>query len=128
MRINLIKKILGFSIVGINVTLLSIVFLFLFLSLLKMNLYIGYILSYFLSISISYLLNSFFVFKTQKKTLKQVLAYFIIYIVSMFIGLIFLYILKSLIPNGDKFLLSLMIIPITFLWNFFFANKLLTNY
>lgn len=124
---SFINKIFGFSIVGIIITFLSILLLFLFLKIMKMNLYIGYTLAYFLSISLSYLLNSFLVFKTRKRTVKQLFIYYLVYAISMLIGLFFLKIIESIFPNSDKFLLSLAVVPITFTWNFFFANKLLTN-
>ncbi len=127
MKNNFLKKIFGFSVVGVIITLFSIFLLFLFLKILNMNIYLGYVMAYFISISASYILNSFFVFKTDKRTFYQVFFYFLVYIISMLIGLIGLRVITYLFPNGDKFILSLLILPITFTWNFFFSNRLLTS-
>lgn len=124
MKIDFIKKVFGFSIVGVIVTLFSIFLLFLFLKVIKINLYVGYVLSYFISISLSYFLNSTYIFKAQNKTIKQAVIYFMVYIISMIIGLLLLRIAKLIFPYLDKFYLSLMVIPITFIWNFFFSNIL----
>ncbi|OIP84763.1 MAG: hypothetical protein AUK44_01275 [Porphyromonadaceae bacterium CG2_30_38_12] len=125
---NLIfKKLLGFSIVGIVVTLFSILLLYLFIQLIGMNVYVGYVISYFLSILLSLLLNNFLVFNSGKIEIKKAFKYYLIYLISMIIGLIALWVFELTLPDLNKFWLSILCIPITYTWNFLFTNKLLSK-
>ena len=125
---NLIfKKLLGFSIVGIVVTLFSIFLLYLFIHLIGLNVYIGYIISYLLSIFLSLILNNFLVFKSGKIEIKKAFKYYLIYLISMIIGLIALWVFELTLPDLNKFWLSILCIPITYTWNFLFTNKLLSK-
>ncbi|OIP83234.1 MAG: hypothetical protein AUK44_05875 [Porphyromonadaceae bacterium CG2_30_38_12] len=119
------KKLFGFSIVGIIVTLFSIFLLYLFIQVFKFNLYIGYSLSYIISILVSLWLNNTFVFKSGAINIKKTYKYFAVYLISMAIGLLLLVPLELIFPNLAKFWLTLMCVPITYTWNFFFANKIL---
>jgi putative flippase GtrA len=121
------KKLLGFSIVGIIVTLFSILLLYLFIQLIGMNVYVGYVISYLLSILLSLLLNNFLVFNSGKIDSKKALKYYLIYLISMIIGLIALWGFEFILPGINKFWLSILCIPITYTWNFLFTNKLLSK-
>ncbi|MFZ4799792.1 MAG: GtrA family protein [Bacteroidia bacterium] len=119
------KKIIGFSIVGIIVTLFSILLLFLFIQIFKFNLYIGYAISYLISILLSLWLNNSFVFKSGKINFEKIYKYVGVYLISMLIGMLILIPLEFIFPHIGKFWLTLMCVPITYTWNFFFANKIL---
>jgi putative flippase GtrA len=119
------KKIIGFSIVGVIVTLFSILLLFLFIQVFKFNLYIGYAISYLISILLSLWLNNSYVFKSGSIDFKKMYKYIAVYLISMLIGLILLMPLEFIFPHIGKFWLTLMCVPITFTWNFLFANKIL---
>lgn len=121
------KKLLGFSIVGIIVTLFSILLLYLFIQLIGMNVYVGYLISYLLSILLSLILNNFLVFKSGKIDSKKAFKYYLIYLISMIIGLIALWVFELTLPDLNKFWLSILCIPITYTWNFIFTNKLLSK-
>ena len=45
----------------------------------------------------------------------------------MAIGAFLLFILKTLFPNGNNTILSLLTMPVTLTWNYLFVNKLLSN-
>jgi len=122
-----IRKLFGFSIVGIIVTLFSIFLLYLSIQLIGVNLYVGYIISYLLSILLSLLLNSFFVFKRGIIDIKITVNYYLIYVLSMLIGLVALWVFEIVLPELNKFFLSILCIPITYSWNFIFTNKLLSK-
>jgi putative flippase GtrA len=119
------KKIIGFSIVGVIVTLFSILLLFLFIQVFKFNLYIGYAISYLISILLSLWLNNSYVFKSGTIDFKKMYKYIVIYLISMLIGMLLLIPLEIFFPHFGKFWLTLMCLPITYTWNFFFANKIL---
>jgi len=121
------KKLLGFSIVGIIVTLFSILLLYLLIQLMGTNVYIGYVISYLLSILLSLVLNNFLVFNSGKIDIKKAYKYYLIYLFSMIIGLIALWVFELILPNLNKFWLSILCIPITYTWNFLFTNKLLSK-
>ncbi len=119
------KKLIGFSIVGVIVTLFSIFLLYLFVQILRFNLYVGYSLSYIISILLSLWLNNTFVFRGGSINIKKTYKYVAVYLISMAIGLLLLVPLEPIFPNIEKFWLTLMCLPVTYIWNFFFANKIL---
>ncbi len=123
--LNIYKRILGFSFVGLIVTLVSVFLLYVFTDIFRFNIYVAYILSYILSISLSYTLNYLFVFKTKSFYFRKMLLYFLVYIFSMIIGLLLLPLFSLLFSSCSDFFISLMCLPFTFTFNFFFANKLL---
>lgn len=92
-----------------------------------MNVYVGYVISYLLSILLSLLLNNFIVFKSGKINIKKAVKYYMIYLISMLIGLIALWGFELILPDLNKFWLSILCIPITYTWNFLFTNKLLSK-
>ena len=92
-----------------------------------MNVYVGYVISYLLSILLSLLLNNFLVFNSGKIDSKKALKYYLIYLISMIIGLIALWGFEFILPGINKFWLSILCIPITYTWNFLFTNKLLSK-
>ena len=122
---KLIKTFTGFSIVGILVTLFSMLLIFILNEIIEWNSIISYLVSYGLSILLSYFLNSRYVWKTNFE-LKALVRYFGVYIASMVLGALLLWVLELLFPNVNKTILSYCVIPFTMLWNYFFVNKLLS--
>ena len=122
----LVKKFAGFSIVGLIVTIVGFLSMYIFLGVLKTPLYFTYAGIYIFSIIISYLLNSKFVFKINS-TIKRTIIYFLIYLSSMVIGLILLTIYKSTLPF-ENWILSYLTVPITLTWNFVLSYLLLPKF
>lgn len=113
---NLLLKFSGFSIVGLFVTLSSLLLIYIFIGVLETPLYLSYIVIYAFSIFISYLLNLKYVFRMNYST-RRTLTYFLIYGSSMIIGIITLKIYHLILPLKD-WLQAYLVIPITLSWNF----------
>lgn len=112
-----------FSLVGVVTTGLSFVLLYLLIDLFRVPLIPAYIVVYLSTIILSYLINSKYVFKSSYST-SDLVKYFVIYLSGMVIGIIVLKLYKSYI-DLPHWLLSYMVIPVTFAWNFILAYKLL---
>lgn len=123
---NHIKKLTGFSLVGIVVTLVSLLLLYICNELLSFNLYLAYFISYFLSILLSYFLNACLVWKVCP-SLGAIVKYFVIYLLSMLIGLGILYALESFLVEWNHTLISFLTVPFTMLWNYIFVNIILSK-
>lgn len=120
---SIVKRIIGFSFVGVFVTFFSMILTFLLLKIVGVSAYITYILSYVISILLSYYLNSRLVFKSGKSK-RNLLFYYIVYGISMLIGLGTLYVYRYFL-NFDELILNYMVIPITMTWNFLVSSKIL---
>lgn len=119
---NFLRLISGFSVVGLLTTGLSILLLYIGLTVFSLPLLLTYITVYVLTIAFSFFLNSCFVFKATP-TYTNSIFYLIIYLSGMLLGTILLSVAK-LFLQIDNFVLSLLIIPITMNWNFFLTLKL----
>lgn len=113
----------GFSGVGVITTLISLVAIYVFLELFQTPLIPTYAIIYFLTILLSYFLNSFFVFKSPLN-MKKALGYFLIYLSGMLIGMLVLWILENTLPY-DHYILAYFVLPVTMAWNFLLSFKLL---
>jgi len=122
---KIIKQFTGFSLIGIVITLLSLGASFLCLTVFRTPLFITYICIYGFSIYLSYLLNARLVFKVEY-VFKDKVIYFVIYLSSMFLGLILLYIFKKIFPWSD-IILTYIVIPFTLFWNFYFSKILFSQ-
>ncbi len=116
----------GFSIVGVIATLVSMLLIFVCNELLGWNSIVSYLISYGLSILLSYILNVRFVWR-KGYSFKALIHYFGIYLASMVIGAVLLWLLELCFAETNKTLLSYCVIPITMLWNYFFINRLLSK-
>ena len=116
----------GFSIVGIIATLVSMLLIFVCNELLGWNSIVSYLISYGLSILLSYILNVRFVWR-KGYSFKALIHYFGIYLASMVVGAILLWLLELCFPENNKTILSYCVIPFTMLWNYFFINRLLSK-
>ena len=120
------RKLAGFSIVGAITTIVSLLMIVAFNELLHWNSTVSYLLSCFISISLSYLLNATFVWRASFQVL-HLMRYYFIYSVSMIIGAVLLNVLEYMFSNINSTILSFMIVPITMVWNYLFVNRLLSN-
>ena len=117
-----INKFKNFSIVGIIVTIISLITSFFFLKIIGTPLLITYIINYVGTILLSYLLNAYFVFK-RKFNVKHLCLFFLSYLIGMLFGVILLKIFEKLF-TFENWILSYMVIPFTMMSNFIFANKI----
>lgn len=123
---KIIQRFTGFSVVGIIVTLFSMLLMYLFNEVFYMNVYIAYTIAYILSILVSFVLNSLLVFKVKAKS-TAIFWYYVIYLFSMVFGLLILNLFTYTLPDWNKTLLSYMVIPFTMVFNFIFVSKLLNK-
>ena len=123
---KLISTFAGFSVVGVVVTLVSMLLIFVFNEVLCWNSIVSYLISYALSILLSYYLNTVYVWK-KDASIADLFHYFGIYIASMVIGAVLLWVLEFVFSSANNTILSYCVIPFTMLWNYFFINKLLSN-
>ncbi len=112
----------GFSGVGIVTTLISLGAIYVFLEILQTPLILTYAIIYFLTIILSYFLNSLLVFKSPL-AMKKVIKYFLIYVSGMVLGIVVLWMLKATL-SYDHYILAYLVLPFTMMWNFLFSYKL----
>jgi len=112
----------GFSGVGVVTTLLSLGAIYVFLEVFRTPLILTYGVIYFLTILLSYFLNSLFVFKSPLK-LNKALRYFSIYLSGMLLGMLVLWLLKNTL-SFDHYILAYFVLPVTMAWNFLLTLKL----
>ena len=123
---KMVKKLIGFSSVGLFVTLLSMLLTFILNELFKIDVFLTYIFSFSSTILVSYLMNTYLVFKSKIK-IKNFILYCGTYLVSMALGLVILKVYDFLLPDWNKTLISYMVLPFTILFNFFFVSKILKS-
>lgn len=119
----LVKRLIGFSFVGVFVTFFGMTLTFILLKIVGLSAYLTYVSSYIISILLSYYLNSRLVFKSGKSK-RNLLIYYIVYGISMLIGLGSLYLYRQFL-SFDELILNYMVIPVTMLWNFMVSSKYL---
>ena len=118
-----IRKIIGFSFVGVIATLVSMALIYIMNECLHWNPYVSYIISTVLSILLSYVLNMLKVF-SSRFSWKDLGLYYLTYLSSMVLGILLLRFYEWLLPTWNATLLSYMVIPITMVYNYFFVAKL----
>lgn len=121
-----VRKIVGFSFVGVIATLFSMALIYVMNEWLHLNPYVSYLVSTILSILLSYVLNMFKVFSSYFSW-KSLGLYYLTYLSSMVLGMLLLKLYLWLLPTWNATLLSYMVIPFTMLFNYFFVNKI-ANY
>ena len=110
------KRFLGFSIIGVIVTLISMSLTYFFLGIIRTPLYITYISIYIFTIFLSYILNSRIIFKSGK-SIKKMIQYYGVYLAGMLLGVFVLRFYKDILPF-ENYILSYLVIPITLTWNY----------
>lgn len=123
---RLISTFAGFSFVGIIVTLVSMLLIFICNEVLGWYSIVSYLFSYAISILLSYILNARYVWKSELSFIAMV-RYFGIYVASMVLGAALLWLLELALPEVNITILSYCVIPITMLWNYFYVNRLLSK-
>jgi len=130
-----LNEFLGFAIVGVAMTLVTLILNFIFLKILDFHLIATYVIVGILTIFFSYLLNTYLVFK-QHFSVITLLVYYGIYLSGMLIGIPLLKFFDFILPVGffstylqpyRKFLLSVMRIPITLVWNYILTSFVMKN-
>ena len=112
----------GFSGVGVITTLISLGAIYLFLEILQTPLILTYSIIYFLTILLSYFLNSLFVFKSPL-AMEKGIKYFLIYLSGMLIGIVVLWLLDQIL-DYDSYILAYLVLPVTMIWNFLMSYYL----
>lgn len=118
------KKVLSFSLVGALMTISTLAISVYFLKVQRTPLIPTYITVYGTSILISYLLNSYFTFKSKVKT-GRLLIYFSIYLSAMCLGILLLSVYTRIF-DFENWIYPFMVIPFTMSYNFILSNKYLT--
>ena len=121
-----VRKVVGFSFVGVIATLVSMALIYVMNEWLHWNPYVSYLISTILSILLSYVLNMLKVF-SSRFSWKSLGLYYLTYLSSMVLGVLILGFYKWLLPTWNATLLSYMVIPFTMLFNYYFVNKI-ANY
>lgn len=122
-----IRKIAGFSFVGVIVTLVSMALIYLMNEWLDWNPYVSYIVSTILSILLSYVLNMLKVFSTQFSW-RALGLYYLTYLSSMILGMFVLRFYLWLFPTWNATLLSYMVISIMMIYNYILVNRIANYY
>ena len=126
---------LGFAIVGVMMTALTLMLNFIFLTELKISLVITYIVVAIITIFISYLLNTFLVFK-QNFSFLTLFLYYGVYLSGMIVGVPLLKFFEYVLPVElfsaqlqpyREFFISGMPIPITLIWNYILTSFVMKN-
>lgn len=120
---KIVRKVVGFSFVGVIATLVSMALIYVMNEWLYWNPYVSYIISTVLSILLSYVLNMLKIF-SARFSWKDLGLYYVTYLSSMVLGMVLLRFYEWLLPTWNATLLSYMVIPITMVYNYFFVNKL----
>lgn len=115
----------GFSVTGIISTFISFLLLYVFLNIYQFPLIPSYIGVYILTLGFSFYMNSKYVFRTGLQ-IDYLIKYLSIYLSGMLLGAAFLELFKVYLPF-KPWVLSYLVIPVTFVWNFTLCYKFLKN-
>lgn len=115
----------GFSIVGGVVTLISMYMLYALVEYLHLNATLAYVISYLVSIQISFFINLRFVFRATFSW-RNLLYFNFTYLLGMLLGIGLLRLFIHLAPIGtNEIWLSYAVVFFTLFFNFFFINIIL---
>lgn len=118
--VALLRRLPHFSLVGALVTFVSTATNISLLKFLHTPLIPTYVLVYSASICLSYVLNSLITFQSAL-SLRRLVLYFGVYLSSMGVGVVLLNLYRALLPF-ENWVLPLLVLPFTALWNFFFSS------
>jgi hypothetical protein len=116
---SILAQFIGFSGVGLFVTLLSIGLSYIFLVWLGFPLVYSYLLVNLICIA----LNARYVFHSALM-LYDLFKYYLVYSSGMAIGSMLLMVLKRYLTLHN-FVITLLVIPVTLTWNYFLVRKIL---
>ena len=116
----------GFSLIGVANTLLSMLLIWLLNECLNVHYLASYVFAYVLTVLLAYVANARYVYGA-KLSLRAGLKFFGAYLSGMVVGFAALRALAWAFPAASETLLSYVVIPITVIWNFLFANRVLSG-
>ena len=111
-----INKFFKFTQVGVFITFISLLLSFFFLKIIKTPLISTYVILYVVMIIFSFILNSYYTFKTKATSFK-LLLYFGSYGISMLLGVFLLSFFRRVLPF-ENWILAYFVIPFTMFSNF----------
>jgi len=114
------KRLSSFSLIGAVMTILSTGMNIVLLKYFETPLILTYVCVYASSITLSYLLNSFFTFHSAL-AMRKLLLYGGVYLSSMGLGVVLLKIYRSVLTY-ENWILPLLALPFTALWNYGFSS------
>ena len=117
-----LRELVGFSGVGVVVSIVGLVMTYLMIEVWKWPLFISYVSIYAGTILLSYVLNSSLVFRAGFNVL-FLLQYFMAYLSGMLVGLLALWVFEITLPF-KPWILAYLVVPVTTLWNYFFATRI----
>lgn len=115
-----LSRFAGFSVVGIIVTLLSCLLIYVFVGIFQLNVYTSYLVIYFATILLSYYLNGRFVFNVGLSS-SDFVRYLFVYVSGMMIGVLCIWVYTKVIPL-PHWILAYLAIPVTVMWNFLLVS------
>lgn len=117
-------RFLKFGSLGGVTTLFGITLYYFFLKIVNLDLLIVYPIVFSLSVFFSYILNTYFNYKSPP-SLRGLLSYYKSYIISALIGFAILLALKFLLPNWDEFVIAMILVVVRLFMTFFLIEKFL---
>lgn len=123
MRLSILGRLGGFSLIGLANTVLSMALLFVLNEFCHVDYRVSYAVSYVLTILLAYVANARLVFGAAP-SIKGAMGFLSAYLSGMVFGMVLLWFAMQLFPSANATLLSYSVIPFTLGWNFFFVNKL----
>jgi len=115
-----LKRLPHFSLVGAIVTVVSTGTNIVLLKYLHTPLILTYVCVYGIAINLSYVVNSVFTFQSAL-SLERMALYFGVYLSSMSVGVVLLKIYRAVL-TCENWILPLLVLPVTALWNFTFSS------
>lgn len=120
---SLLRIFAGFSMAGLIATLVSLLLLYIFIDTFGFPLLPTYISVYIITVGISFYINIRYVFKTGYHA-RYLVKYCAVYLSGMLVGMVILKVFQTYLLY-EEWILSYMVIPITFAWNFLLCYKFL---
>lgn len=117
-----LERFAGFSVVGIIVTLLSCLLIYVFVGVFQLDVYVSYFAIYFTTILLSYYLNGRFVFNAGLSS-REFICYLLVYGSGMLIGTLCIWLYTKMLPL-PRWILAYLAIPVTVMWNFLFVSMI----
>ena len=123
---RLTARFLGFSLIGVVSTLLSVGIMAIMNECAGINGYVSYVTAYVVTILFSYFANALLVYKVSV-SIAACVGFFATYLSGMVVGTILLAVAKQVFPSANDTLLGCAVLPFTIVWNFAFVNCILTH-
>lgn len=114
----------GFAGIGGLVTLLSMILIFAGNEWFGVPPLISYVTAYLVTLLLSYWLNAKFVFHSPFR-IRGLALYLAAYLSGMGLGILMLRLLIRFLPGINETILSYAVIPVTMVWNFLFAARIM---